>query len=50
MEKKFCKEEKPIPVHGFYLRKEIVLNRIYIFNVVVQVKTKHERSRQTQTQ
>jgi hypothetical protein len=50
MEKKFCKEENPIPVHGFYLRKEIVLNRIYIFNVVVQVKTKHERSRQTQTQ
>jgi hypothetical protein len=42
----------------FFLRKTIVLNRTYIeivvwkciFNVVVQAKTKHEKSRQTQTQ
>ena len=34
MEKKFCKEEKPIPVHGFYLRKSTVLNRIYTEIVV----------------
>jgi hypothetical protein len=56
VEKKILKEKKPIPV--VFVRKAIVLNRIYteivvwkyIFNVVVQAKTKHERSRQTQTQ
>ena len=32
VEKKFCKKEKPIPV--FFLRKAIVLNRIYTEIVV----------------
>ena len=61
MEKKLCKEEKlsknPFQTSsGLFLRKAIVLNRInaerlkinFQRYVVVQAKTKHERSRQTQ--